>query len=184
MSSTVAIVGIVVAGVVGPALGYVAAWRVDQRRFNHERRLKISDDLRERADEVGSALERLGEAAADLRLVAVTTAETDLNALQAKRRVVFDRYQVARVSIVRLSMRPGATAELVAIAGKAALEFNGTATAAREALVLLRLGGDGGAERAAALMLSIPSQVDEGYGATNEYVAEARRVLDSIVGPR
>lgn len=32
-----AIVGIVVAGVVGPTLGYIAAWLSDRRKFQHER---------------------------------------------------------------------------------------------------------------------------------------------------
>lgn len=62
-------IGIIVAGVVGPGLGYVAAWRSDRRRFHHERALKASDDLRQRLDDVAAALENLGAASADLRQV-------------------------------------------------------------------------------------------------------------------
>lgn len=60
-------IGIIVAGVMGPGLGYVAGWRSDIRRFGEERRLKASDDLRDRIDEVGATLEALSVAAVGVR---------------------------------------------------------------------------------------------------------------------
>jgi hypothetical protein len=65
-SELTAVVGIVVAGVVGPGLGCLAAWRSDRRKFRHERELKAVDDLVALLDEGMVALGKLGKACSNL----------------------------------------------------------------------------------------------------------------------
>jgi hypothetical protein len=117
--TSVAIVGIVVAGVGGPTLGYVASWLGDRRRFRHERSLKATDDLIARVDEVAAALETLAEKTESLRTIVFTIGLDPGRTYRAKLDAE-DAYRRVRISIGRLTMRPHADRELTDAGGNAA----------------------------------------------------------------
>ena len=106
------IAGIVVAGLVGRAVGFWAMASADRRRLRydekqkaadrrHERQLKASDDLRDRLDDVAASLEILGQACVDMRDQPV---ESD-DAARAFAAAA-DAFHLARVRVTRLATRP------------------------------------------------------------------------------
>jgi hypothetical protein len=117
------IVAIVVAGVVGPGLGYFAAARSDRRRFRHERELGASDDLRRMLDDVEASLDELRAVCAGLRI----EASQDLGnhaKLSPEVRAAADASQRCHALVARLSMRPHADEELTRHAYAAASSMN------------------------------------------------------------
>jgi len=176
-----AIVGIVVAGVVGPTLGYLARWYSDLRRFQHERDLKASDDLIERLDEVSAALEQLTEAAVELRGEVIRSGTTAPDVLWPLLQQNEDAFQVARSSIVRLEMRAHADAALCGSAMEAAKAFHKPSRTARTALIKARIKYEVAEDYEA--MGAIPQMIDDAYESTTAYQAEARRTLAALTLP-
>jgi hypothetical protein len=175
-----AIVGIVVAGVVGPALGYVAGWRSDRRRFRHERTLKASDDLRDRIDDVAAALEDLGGACAEMRQV-VLSAGPDLERVPPRLQVAEDAFQAARASIARLGMRPHADESLNESATVASGKMLDAIRAVRAALTWKRAKPDG--PEATQELIPLAGFIEEGYAATRMFQEDAREAIAALLGP-
>jgi hypothetical protein len=174
-------IGIVVAGVVGPGLAYIAGWRSDIRRFGEERRLKASDDLHDRIDEVGATLEALGAAAVGVRSETLRHGTTRAPELWEVIRVAEDAYQTARVSIARLEMRAHADDDLTK-AAKDAAEVLGKAThIARKAMITRQVRGS---NTTGSIMeiAEIPQMVEDGYEGIRRYQREAKRADAALVG--
>jgi hypothetical protein len=172
-----AIAGIFIAGVVGPVVGYWAAWRSDLRRFHHERRLDARDDLVRLLDDVEAALDNLGEKCADMRSQVVQHAggpEVGPSLIEAQR-----AFQHARALIARLRMRPYADQTLIEQAQTAANEMQKAIHLARTAIVSHRAGMIAD-EMAAAV--GVPDAVEHGYTATEEYETLAREAVGRLIG--
>ncbi len=172
---------IVVAGVVGPGLGYFAASRSDHRRFRHERALKASDDLRERLDEVAATLEALAEAAVGLRSETTIHAANRTPELSQAMRAAADAYQAARVSIARLEMRAHADDDVVKAAQEAAELLERPTDVAFNALILRRAEAQATPESSTELA-EIPRMVEAGYGGVRRYQLEAKRADAALLG--
>jgi hypothetical protein len=172
-----AIDGIVVAGVVGPAVGYFVAWRADQRRFRHERELKASDDLRMLLDDVEVALDRLAAACAEMRSQVLQHLGDDR--VIPSWRAADDAYQHARAVIARLGMRPHADAQLVKRARDAA---RGMFEAIRlvDVAILNHRANLPDLESDAAM--AVPAAINRGYEGRNTYEALAREALARLLG--
>jgi hypothetical protein len=175
-----AIVGIVVAGVVGPGLGYIAGWRSDMRRFWHDRQLKAADDLVALLDDIEVALDKLGEACAEMRSQSMqywNTPEVVGPSLQAAE----DVYQNARALIARLRMRPYADPELVKKAGAAAACMLEAIRIVRRAIV-----GQSTEQplpsAVTATLGDVPAAVDRGYEGMRVYEAAAREAVARLLG--
>jgi hypothetical protein len=115
-----AIVGIVVAGVVGPAVAALAMWVADRRRFIHETKLKASDDLVARLDEVAVGLDQLGATCAVMRGAFIGDGIDKPEKVWPTVYPVRDAYQRARGLNARLGMRPHADPSIVEKAEAAA----------------------------------------------------------------
>jgi hypothetical protein len=190
------IAGIVVAGVLGPAVGYWASARADRRRFGHERGLKASDDLRERLDDVEAYLELLGEACAQLRgRVGLGMIYPDQFGEPLHARVgdsfveAGDAYQEARVRIARLGMRPRAPAETVARAKAAADSMFEGIQLVQEAMVAETMAKTAPSPYVNNLVTTtrialaeIPAKIERGYELTREFEAAARDALERLLG--
>jgi hypothetical protein len=174
-------IGIIVAGVVGPGLGYVAGWRSDVRRFGVERRLKASDDLRDRIDEVGATLEALSVAAVGVRTETIQPATSRAPELWEVIRVAEDTYEVARVSVARLEMRAHADDDLTKAAKEAIELLRKPTQTAREALVARQTRGSESSESIMEIA-EIPQMVDAAYGGIRRYQLEAKRADTALVG--
>jgi hypothetical protein len=112
-STTVtAVVGIVVAGVVGPAIAIVASKWADRRRFDHERKLKASDDFVARIDEVAGSLDDLCETCAIMRMTASVWGPETKEALEALSKAEQAHIRT-RTLAARLKLRPHADSALV-----------------------------------------------------------------------
>jgi len=174
-------IGIVVAGVVGPGLGYVAGWRSDVRRFGVERRLKASDDLRDRIDEVGATLEALSVAVVGVRTETIQHATDRTPELWEVIRVAEDTYQAARVSVARLEMRAHADDHLTKAAKEAIELLQKPTHTARKALIARQTGGS---ELTESIMeiAEIPEMVEEAYGGIKRYQLQAKRTDAALVG--
>lgn len=183
-----AIVGIVVAGVVGPALAYVAAALSDRRHFRHERGLKASDDLRERLDDVAAALEDLGAACAVMRGAVLHHAGSPVQvgppAVDAG-----DAYQQARARIARLGMRSHAPGETVAKAQAAADAFREAIQLVREATVAEGMAATTKSQtvldlvtRTNLALSNVPAKVETGYERTRQFETAARDALERLLG--
>jgi hypothetical protein len=178
-----AVVGIIVAGVVGPAIAVYASRLADRRRFEHERKLKASDDLIERIDEVGAALGELGAACATTRQVFLALAASEPDKLWPPIRDAEDAYQRARALTARLGMRPHADAELVKKAEAAAGSHQESTKAVRINLIRSQ------AARAAVgsvVMAEYPVErvmehIETGYTLTREYEVQARVAIGQLL---
>jgi len=127
-----------VAGVVGPALGYGAAWIADRRRFRQEQRLKASDDLIARIDDVATALEELGASAARMRRVALVVGP-EPNIVEPLVEEGEDAFQRARASVARLRMRPHAPEAILVVADESTKSMVEAITIVRSALVAMQV---------------------------------------------
>ncbi len=165
-------IAIIVAGVVGPGLGYIAAWRGDRRRFGHERTLKASDDLIARLDGVATALENLGSASAELRQIALAAGPRH-EQVQPRVLSAEDAYQVARASIARLGMRPHAGEDVMEIATAAA-------TMMLDAIRIVRSAAldDAAAHRNLG---SVVDLIDSGYDYTTRFQEQARAAIADLL---
>ncbi len=166
---------------VGPGLGYVAGWRSDVRRFGVERRLKASDDLRDRIDEVGATLEALSVAAVDVRTETLQHATNRAPELWDVIRVAEDAYQMARVSVARLEMRAHADDDLTKAAKEAAELLQKPAHTARKALIARQTRGSESSESIMEIA-EIPQMVEAAYGGIKRYQLEAKRADAALVG--
>jgi hypothetical protein len=172
-----AIVGIVVAGVVGAGLGYLAAWRSDIRKFRHERELKASNDLQARLDDVAVALDNLGDACAAMRSEVLQYLGDDR--VIPSWRAADDAYQHTRALIERLGMRPHADLKLVE-------EANGAARAMLEAIRLVdeaiinhrarRPDADSDA------VSGVADAIERGYARRRAFENLARSVVGRLIG--
>jgi hypothetical protein len=190
------IAGIVVAGVLGPTVGYWASARAEQRRFGHERRLKASDDLRERLDDVEAGLELLGAACAQLRgRVELGAIDPDHSGRPLHARVgdsfveAGDAYQHASVRIARLGMRPHAPTETVSRAKAAADSMFEAIELVRDAMVAETVVKTAPSAHVNDLATStrtalaeIPAKIERGYELTREFEAAARDALERLLG--
>jgi hypothetical protein len=113
------IVSLVVVGVLGPALAVLAARWSDRRRFTHERKLKASDDLVGRIDDVAGSFDELNAACAEMRLSALFFGPEQDDTLKAVQRTEAAHLRTRALSS-RLGMRPHADSALVESAFAAA----------------------------------------------------------------
>jgi hypothetical protein len=109
------IVSVVVAGVLGPFVGFLAGRGADRRRFAHERGLKASDDLVGRIDDVAASFESLREACARLRVTCLVEGADAAVALQCLHDAEGAHIKT-RALISRLGIRPHADEPLVRFA--------------------------------------------------------------------
>lgn len=174
-------IGIIVAGVVGPGLGYVAGWRSDVRRFGVERRLKASDDLRDRIDEVGATLEALSVAAVSVRTETLQHATSRAPELWEVIRVAEDTYEAVRVSVARLEMRAHADDDLTKAAKEAVELLRKPAQTARKALIARQTRGSESSESIMGIA-EIPQMVEAAYGGIRRYQLQAKRADAALVG--
>jgi hypothetical protein len=182
-STATFIVGLIVAGFLGPAVAAFASRWADRRRFDHERKLKASDDLIARVDEVAVALDELGAACAFMRQAALVFGVEQPDEVWPTVRSAEDAYQRTRASIARLGMRPHAHRALIAKATEASEAFSDTVNGLRTAL--LRRAA---ATKATGIPVSTPPDlsgviagVENGYTLTREYEALARDALGNLL---
>jgi hypothetical protein len=176
-----AIIGIIVAGVVGPALGYLAGWWSDRSRFRHERTLNATDDLIARIDEVAGNLEALGATCATMRQV-VLVVGGDTERVPPVLEPAEDAYQVARASIARLGMRPHSGDELPEAATAASKRMMNAIEIVRAALIDQQSHGHL-TPNVRQDIGTLPAVIDDGYGLTRAFQDQARDTLAEITGP-
>jgi hypothetical protein len=174
-------IGIIVAGVVGPGLGYLAGWGSDIRRFRVERRLKASDDLRDRIDEVGATLEAFSVAAVGVRTETIQHATSRAPELGEIIRVAEDTYEAARVSVARLEMRAHADDALTNAANEAVELLRKPAQTAGSALNA-RGTRSWRSSKSITGIAEIPQMVDEAFGGIKRYQIQAKRTDAALVG--
>ena len=180
-----AIVGIVVAGVVGPTLGYVAAWLSDKRKFRHERELKASDDLVALLDDVQIAIDRLWAACNDLTVGFTILSKVGFDGLDAEK---FDpRFatalradQDARALVARLRMRPHADPELVSRAEAAEGLLQDALNHMRFARAVVGVGAP--TEEATERLSDVPDLLKRARQEVRAYEALARDAVGKLIG--
>lgn len=109
------IVSLVIVGILGPALGVLAAWSADRRRFAHERKLKASDDLIARIDAVAESLDRLCEVCSIMRITAALLGPENVETLKAISEAEHVHIRTRALNS-RLAMRPHAAFAVVPLA--------------------------------------------------------------------
>jgi len=123
-TTTEFIVSLIIVGILGPSLGVLAARWADRRRFAHERKLKASDDLIARIDDVAESLDRLCEACSIVRITAALQGPESVGTLKAISDAEHAHLRTRAVSS-RLAMRPHADQTLLESALAAATCMNG-----------------------------------------------------------
>lgn len=183
-------VGTAVVGVVGIVASAVAGLRgnsqSDQRRFEHERRMRSGDDLLDLIEQVEVALDQLGAASAEMRQMTVRHGgKPEVGPSLAKAE---DAYQHARGLIARLGMRPHADPDLVGEAQAAADFFLGVNTLVRKAMVAYEIAPQAGGQpnpevsEGFAALGEVPAAVERGYAATKTYEQSARAAVGKLLG--
>lgn len=164
-------------------MGYLAAWRSDRRRFQHERELKSGDDLVARLDDVQVALEKLGESCAEMRNRALAWGG-DPDKVAPSLQAAEDAYQDARALIARLNMRPFADRRVVEQAREAAGEMMVGIRLVRQAV--MAHGFPALPESISTEVLAgigqVPDAIDRGYAAAEQYEALAREAVGKLLG--
>jgi hypothetical protein len=117
------IVSLVIVGILGPTLGVFAARWADRRRFAHERKLKASDDLVARIDDVAESLDRLCEVCSIMRMTAVLRGPESVDTLEAISEAEHAHIRTRALNS-RLAMRPHADPALLESAVAAAMSMN------------------------------------------------------------
>ena len=171
-------VGIVVAGVLGPGVGYWAAARSDRRRFKHEQQLKASDDLIARLDDVAVALDQLAGACANMRS-AVLSYDADPDRVWTPLLTAEDAYQKARGLIARLGMRSHADPALLEKARAAADRMLDGIREVRAATIKARLKSGIPPYTDVAVVMN---SIEAGYEARREYETHAREAIGNLLG--
>jgi hypothetical protein len=113
------IVSLGIVGVLGPILAILASRWADRRKFAHERKLKASDDLLARVDEVAAALDRLHDACSEVWHSFFWSGPQDTKETWTHIRTADEVYWRARSAITRLEIRPHADSDLLAAANAA-----------------------------------------------------------------
>jgi hypothetical protein len=117
------IISLAIVGILGPALGVLAARWADRRRFEHERKLKASDDLVARIDNVAESLDRLCEVCSIMRITAVVRGPESVETLRAISDAEHAHIRTRALNS-RLAMRPHADPALLDSARAAAASMN------------------------------------------------------------
>jgi hypothetical protein len=183
------IASVVVAGLLGPALAALATKWADTRRFKHEddlkasdfeqqRKLKASDDLIARIDDVAVALDELFAACNAMRYAFISLGETDLEAVRPDYVAAKDASKRALAAIARLRMRPHADSDLVEKAEAAAESLHEAVDHVRKTFAWANAGAKADIRRLqveqAELDMPVAESIEAGYGHTKEYWALAR----------
>src|ERR1700743_3455742 len=113
------IASLVIVGVLGPALGVLAARWSDRRRFAHERKLKASDDLVDRIDDLAASFDELSAACSNMRISALFFGPEEEAALESVQKAEAAHLRT-RALYSRLGIRPHAEPALVDSAHAAA----------------------------------------------------------------
>jgi hypothetical protein len=158
-----------------------ASWRADARRFRHERRLKASDDTIAVLDQVGALLEDLRRKVAAMHLTVMERGGDDPDVLWSQIGEVEDSYQVTRIAIARLSMRPSAQPALLEAARDASKALHGAAGHARRAQRQHQFQG-GESDQTKEWFDWVRQDIEEADTATALFYASSQRALGAMVG--
>jgi hypothetical protein len=168
-----AIAGLASTAIVGIA-GIAGTWR----RFGHERKLKATDDLVQRLDEVEVALTRLSDACAAMRVQTIQY-RGDPEQVGDSWVLAVEAYHDARAVVARLSMRPHADRRLVDKANAVTKSMYEAIDAVGNAVKSHRAGRF---EMEGDALLKVHPSIEAGDAATREYEALARDALDRLIG--
>ncbi len=171
---------------IGPKIAASSAREADERRFDHERKLKSSDDLIARVDDVAVALDELGAACATMRQAFLSLGVSDIGAVWPLVRAAEDAYQRAQALNSRLGMRPHAHDQVLKKGEAAAASMNDAIRHAREALIRRRaasraVGVTAAEAFAAEAMGPVIESIEQGYKRTKEYEALARVAIGKLL---
>jgi hypothetical protein len=182
-STATFIVSLLVAGVVSPGLAILASRWSDRRRFAHERKLKASDDLIERIDDVAVSLDELGGACATMRQAFLAWGVSAPDKVQPLMLAAEDAYQRARALNARLGIRPYANQEVLAKAEAAAKSLHESAKAVRGALIRRQAASAAtGQESLAELPVGpVMEHIETGYKQIAEYHEKARVAVGKLL---
>jgi hypothetical protein len=173
-----------VAGLLAPALAALQSRWADRRRFEHERKLHASGDLIERIEAVLTSLEDLGEKCAEMRQMYLSVLASQPDQLWPRVLAAEDAYQRLRVAIARLGMRPHAETDMLNKAESAAAKLLAAVHAVRGHLIRRQAAlATTGNESLDPPIEPIIGDIDEGYGLTHEYAAQARVAIGRLQGP-